>query len=331
MSTNLPRRDLLSGISAMSASALLVSCDGSPGHTAKEEVAPVPQGSGHAPEKASITVGAIPIIDVAPLHLAIRDGLFKAEGLQVRIEDIPGGAAGITRLNKDLDITFGNYVSFIQAHTEGLALRLCSDGFQAVRDSFGLMVAPGSDMRSAADLKGRSVGVNARSNVLHLLMLSLLSTYQVRESEVTFVEVPFPDMGRALAQSKVDAAVMAEPFITGTQKDFGAQQLDDVTGGPTADLPIAGYACTSDWAKRYPNSAAAFTRAMQQAQHECADRRNVTAILPKYTKIDRSTAAIVRVGKFPETVNPTRIQRVADLMERFGWLKKRFDVTAMLG
>ncbi|MET7550850.1 ABC transporter substrate-binding protein [Streptomyces sp. NPDC005500] len=332
MPQSLPRRSLLSGASALIASSVLSGCGGDSDDDTKDRVSKqaAPQAGSSGLEKTSITVGAIPILDDAPLYLAIRDGYFKAVGLDVRAEAIPGGAAGIPRLGKDLDITFGNYVSFIQAHTKGLDLRVESDGFQATTDTFGLMVAPGGDMRSPADLKGRTVAVNIRSNILHLLMLSLLSAHNVNEKDVTFVEVPFPDMGTALKKGKVDAAVMVEPFITGAQKDFGAEQLGDVISGPTENLPIAGYACTARWAKENPNTALAFARAMVQAQHECSDRRTVTGILPSYTKIDRQTAAIVRVGAFPATLNPTRIQRVADLMHRFGWLKQKFDVTAMV-
>ncbi|MFE4922296.1 ABC transporter substrate-binding protein [Streptomyces sp. NPDC056661] len=327
MSHPLSRRSLLHGVAALSGISVLTACGGAGGQADTKDR---PRAGSSSLEKTAITVGAIPIIDTAPLHLAIRDGYFAAAGLDVRVENIPGGAAGIPRLDKDLDITFGNYVSFIQAHVKGLSLSLKSDGLQAAKDTFGLMVAPGGHMRSPADIKGRTVAVNIRGNILHLLMLSLLSTHGVSEKDVTFVEVPFPEMGTALKKGKVDSAVMAEPFITGAQKDFGAEQLGEVTSGPTENLPIAGYACTTRWAAENPNTAQAFARAMVQAQHECADRRTVTRILPTYTTIDQKTAAIVRVGTFPTTLNPTRIQRVADLMQRFGWLSKRFDVTAMV-
>ncbi|MFJ7305889.1 ABC transporter substrate-binding protein [Streptomyces sp. NPDC099088] len=324
----LTRRTLLTCVSALGATAVLGACDSSANSSAPDERAKA-RATSNGLEKTSITVGSIPILDDAPLHLAIRDGLFKAVGLTVRAESIAGGAAGIPRLDRDLDLTFGNYVSFIQAHAKGLHLRLASDGFQATKDTFGLMVAPGGPMRSPADFKGRTVAVNIRGNILHLLMLALLASHDVAEKDVTFLEIPFPEMGNALRRGKVDAAVMVEPFITRAQKEFSAEQLGDVTSGPTENLPIAGYASSAQWAARYPNTAKAFARAMQQAQHECADRQTVTGILPSYTKIDRETAAIVRVGSFPTNLNTTRVQRVADLMQRYGWLQKKFDVTSM--
>ncbi|MFD0536069.1 hypothetical protein ACFQY7_22310 [Actinomadura luteofluorescens] len=46
-------------------------------------------------EKSEITLGNMTVADTAPVQLAISKGLFKAEGLTVKTQVIPGGAAGI--------------------------------------------------------------------------------------------------------------------------------------------------------------------------------------------------------------------------------------------
>ncbi|MGP3951478.1 ABC transporter substrate-binding protein [Streptomyces sp. 7N604] len=144
-------------------------------------------------------------------------------------------------------------------------------------------------------------------------------------------KVPFPDMAGALREGHVDAAVMVDPFITEAQRALRVEQLGDATSGPTENLPIAGYASSASWVARNPATAAAFTRAMKRAQQTRADRAVVAAILPTYTQIDKRTAWFVNVGAFPASVNPIRIQRVADLMRRFSVLRSRFDVTVMIG
>ncbi|MGP3953878.1 ABC transporter substrate-binding protein [Streptomyces sp. 7N604] len=325
-STSLTRRHLLSGITAACAASLVGCSETTEGNEPRARA-----GAQEGLRYGSVAIGVMPIVDCAPLHLAVRDGFFRAEGLEVSTETIVGGTAGIPRLEDDLDITFGNYVSFIQAQDTGRDLRIVSDGYQATGGTIALMVARGTTMRSPADLKGRTVAVNVRHNVAHLATVSLLSTHRVDEDEVSFVELPFPDMADALEKGRVDAAVMVDPFITSAQRALEAEQLGDATSGPTENLPIAGYASTTSWAKGNPGTVAAFTRAMKRAQQACADPAVVTAILPTYTEIDKRTASFVNVGAFPASTNPIRIQRVADLMLRFGVLSRRFDVTVMFG
>ena len=41
------------------------------------------------------------------------------------------------------------------------------------------------------------------------------------------------------------------------------------------------------------------------------------------------TAAIMALGDFPTAVDAIRLQRVPDLMQSFGLLKRHFDITVM--
>src|SRR5690625_2363487 len=46
-------------------------------------------------ELQEVTVGAIAIADVAPLHLAVQEGFFEEEGLDVEIVETTGGAVSL--------------------------------------------------------------------------------------------------------------------------------------------------------------------------------------------------------------------------------------------
>lgn len=285
-----------------------------------------------APERNSITVGAMPAIDVAPLHLAIRNGYFAAAGLDVRLHPIQGGAAGLPLLTSgELDITFGNWVSSLQAQQTGQAdLKVVSDGYQANPGMFLLLAMPGQGLTKVEDLKGRKIAVNARKNISELTTLATLRMYGLSESDVEFVVMPFEEMAEALESGRVDAASTIEPY-TSMANQLGATTLADTATGSTADIPIAGYVTTSAFAHRYPRTVAAFHRVMARAQAEAsADRVQVEALLPSYANIDPKTAALVRIGVYPATVEPGRLQRVADLMRAHGTLSGDLDVSRLL-
>jgi NitT/TauT family transport system substrate-binding protein len=69
---------------------------------------------------------------------------------------------------------------------------------------------------------------------------------------------------------------------------------------------------------------------MQQGAQLAGSRANVEQVLPTYTKIDRQTVALIHLGVYPTTLNPIRLQRVADLMQTFGMLPSTFDVRPLV-
>src|SRR6516162_4217762 len=78
-------------------------------------------GSVSAPpvEKHNLVVGAVPVADSAALYIAQQRGLFKAAGLNVKIETVVSGATAIKgQLAGQYDVVLGNYVSYILADAQ---------------------------------------------------------------------------------------------------------------------------------------------------------------------------------------------------------------------
>lgn len=281
----------------------------------------------------TVTVGTMPAVDVAPLHLAIRNGYFKEAGLKLDLQTIQGGAAGIPKLaNGSLDVTFGNWVSFFRAQHKGvLDLKAVSDAYQADEGTFLLMHMPGGPVEDPKDLKGKKIAVNTRANINELTTIATLKTYGLQPQDVQFVVMPFPDMPAALQRGEIAAASVIEPFISKANK-LGAKTLADTASGPTADMPIAGYAATQKWVEDNRKAAAKFQRVMSRAQAEAGqDRNKVESLLPGYAKISPETAALVEIGTYPTTLDASRLQRVAGLMKANGELPQgEFDIKSML-
>ncbi|MEU7985587.1 ABC transporter substrate-binding protein [Streptosporangium canum] len=284
-------------------------------------------------EKTKITIGALPIPDSAALYIANKRGFFQKEGLTVDIQVVQGGAQAQQGLfGGSLDATQTNYVSTFLAASAGNKPKIISDLYQATPNSFNLMVAKDSSIKSPADLKGKKIAVNSLRNIGTLSVTSVLKTHGLTDKDVEFLEFPFPDMAGKLEQGVVDAAWMTEPHLTAVQKNIGAQKLADTMVDSTADFPIAGVIVTEDFANKNPKTVAAFQRAVAEAQKiSASDRKAVEEILPTYTKgIDPATAAVITLGTFPTSLDATRLQRVADLMLEQGLLKSKIEAKSLL-
>ncbi|HUQ60987.1 ABC transporter substrate-binding protein [Lentzea sp.] len=301
----------------------------------KEQAPPASNSNGQV-EKSKITLGVIPVIDVASVHVAIKKGYFKAEGLEVELKTIQGGAAAIPGLVKqELDMSFGNWVSFFAAQSKDTAksvegIKLIADGYQAKPDMFLILADGSSTIKSPKDLAGKTIGINTFANIAELTAKATLEAANVDVSTVKFKEMAFPDMQAAVQNKTVDAAFMVEPFITRAQRAAGQIKVLDAATGPTDNIPIAGYATTGKFAKENPKTVAAFQRAMAKGQADAADRPTVEPLLVEYAKVDKETAGLVHFGAYPTTLDATRLQRIVQLMQRYKMLDKELDVKPML-
>lgn len=287
-------------------------------------------------EQTTLKVGVMVGIDCSGPQLALLNDAFADEGLKIEAQTVQSGAIAIPQLaGGDLDITFGNWVSFIKAQAAGLVdMKFISESYLSTPNSnFAVIAGKDSQINSPKDLEGKKIAVNAKGNINELLLRAVLNANDVDFNKIkdNLVEMPFPNMAAAIQTGQIDAAAFIDPFVTAAQKSIGAKIVFDLTGaGPTENFPLSGFAVTKKFADENPNTVAAFQRALLKGQQLAADRSKVEAALPKFAKMDPQTAAIVKIGQFPTTIDPKRIQRVADLLVTYEMLPKKIDIAPLV-
>jgi NitT/TauT family transport system substrate-binding protein len=289
----------------------------------------------NSPERTTIVVGAVPAADTAGLYIAQQRGYFAAEELRVKIEPIVSSELAISRqLAGVYDITFGGYVSYIQADAgQRAGLRIIAEGSTMGPGEQGLLTMPGSRVTTLAGLRKASVALNVVNNVGTILVGSALAQVGLSSSAVKFVQIPFPEMAAALSHHQVDAAWMPEPFVSSTEEQLGALDISDLDSGAVTGFPLVGYAATRAWERRYPRTGAAFLRALAKGQQVAdTDRAAVERAMETFLGVPPQVAAVMALPRYIlGGVDRARMQRVADAMRRFGMLKARFDVGQMIG
>ncbi len=285
--------------------------------------------AGSGPETPNITIGVLPIVDVAPVYLAEKEGFFKQEGLTVKFQQAQGGAALIPAMvGGNIQIAFSNYVSLFLAKNRGIDLNVIAEGVRAKPGFSGVFAMPSSPIKAAADLAGKKVAVNTLNNVGDVAISAVLSAQGVDPKTLKFVEIPLPDMGPTMQRGEIDAAWVVEPFTTSLKSTLKARSIIDPFSGPTDSLAIAGYAVTKRFADQNPRTIAAFLRALAKATDAAnADPSKVAGVVPTYTGIKADAAAKFTLPTYTATPDARALQRVADLMKQFGKLDKPLDVT----
>jgi NitT/TauT family transport system substrate-binding protein len=307
---------------------------------------PRPSGGDAAPsviEQPDLNVAVVPAADSAGFFVALHEGLFAAHGLHVTFIPAVSSETVINAQVLDepgdrIDISCGNYVSYIQAQENydqgkrpsssvggamvAADLDIFAEGSVMEPGAQGLYVMPSSSVRNLADLEGKTIGVNAPGNILYLLAASALADQGLSVSGVRFAYYPLPEMAAMLRAGKIAAAVLPEPFASQAQLSMGVTLLADLDVGATAAFPVQGCAVTRQWAALHPVTLAAFRAAFEQGQ-EIADT-NRSAVeqameaLPSPFGLTKVQAAVMSLDSYPlGAVDVTRLQRVADVMHQF--------------
>jgi NitT/TauT family transport system substrate-binding protein len=273
-------------------------------------------------EQSHIVVGALPVVDDAPLYLAQKNGYFTQAGLNVTIQPVTQSTLAIPdMLHGTVAIIAGaNYVSFLEAQTKGaVQFKVLVEGVNCTPDTFAIEALPSSGITSPAKLAGKKVAVNLTNNIQTLTANAVLKAAGVDPSKVTYVVTPFPNMIAALAAHRVDAISVVQPFLAGAQASDGAKTVVSSCTGPAANEPMSGYFATQSWAQQNPNTARAFQTAMLKAQaYANANPAAVKSILPTYIKISAQAASHVTLGTFPSTLDPAVLQQIITLMKGGG-------------
>jgi NitT/TauT family transport system substrate-binding protein len=292
-------------------------------------------------QKTTLNVAVVPAVDSAGFFVALHDGLFARQGLEVNYTPAVSSDVVIgQQLAGKFDITGGNYVSYIQHYVDKhQPLEVIAEGSVMQQGTQAIYTMPGSKIKTLTELKGHVLGINAPLNINYLLAASVLTQNGIKLTQVRFPSspIPFPKMAAELAAGKIDAAAMPEPFATAAEQQYGAVELADLNQGATEQFPIQGYVVTKSWARQNPGTLRAFTTALAQGQ-ELADtsRSSVEKAMealsgPQNGEIPPLVASVMAVNIYPTVIDKVRIQRVADVMYQFGLLRQRFNVTPLIG
>ena len=284
-------------------------------------------------EKTDLVVGAVPGSGAASLYIARDKGLFARQGLHVRI--VPTATAGPVipeMLHGTVDIDSGGWTSVIAAQAQGIGhFHALANGFALGPRVHEILALKSSGITSPRQLKGKTIAVNAVNTLTTDLALTALATYGLTPSDVHFAAIPFPAEAAALSAHRVAAAYMIEPYITKEEQSGGATALVDIDQA-NRNFPVNGFVVTSAWAAKYPRTAAAFAKAITEGNKIAAtDPAELRQVLTGSLHISPKVAAAMASGSFPTSVDPAQLQRVADMMQRYGQLKQHFDVHALTG
>lgn len=292
-----------------------------------------------------------------PLWAAREQGFFARHGLVPDLQVTPDSKnvfSGLMEGRYHVAITaFDNVVAYQEGQGE-LKFDPPSDffAFMGSDDGFLSLVAV-PEVRSVAQLKGRTVSVDAMSNGFSFALREMLARAGVAESDVKWARAGGTDRRfAALMERQHDATMLRAPFdLQARNRGFNVVATAREVIGPY--LGIVGAARRS-WARGHPQQVVGFIRAYRDAVRWLEDPANrgaaqalLMANVPGMSaQIAEQSCALMldaRSGFFSDVgMEPRAVQAVLALRSRLGeppraltdpdrYLDRRYWQQAMAG
>jgi NitT/TauT family transport system substrate-binding protein len=286
-----------------------------------------------AADKLSIAV--IPIADCAPIYLGKQKGFFAKQNLDITLSTQGGGAAIIPGvLSGQLQFGFSNVPSLLIAQNKGLKFVGVAPGVSSTGVSghdFCATLVPGdSPIKSAKDLVGKTVAVNNLNNIGEVAVRAGVKAAGGDPKNLKYIEVPFPDMPAALANHRIEAGWMVEPFVTIAQSR-GDKVVDWPFVAIAPKAMIAVYFASVQYVNANPGIVKRFKAAIAESlAYADSHADEVRQMIPTYTRISSEIAAKIILPIWPPEFNQASAQAMADDALQNGLINKKADLAALL-
>ncbi|MGP3533194.1 ABC transporter substrate-binding protein [Microbacterium sp. RD1] len=308
-------------LAVLAAAATLGSCS-----------APTPPEEGGALQ--AIVVGATPAADVTAPFIAMEQGFFDDVGLDVTIQPLAGGSALVPALESNsMQIGSSNLLSNLQAKEQGLDLK-CIAGIFKGTSSQSLILAPGAEgsIASAADLEGKTVGINTLGNVAQLVVSNWAARNGADPTKIDFVAVGFPDQASALTSGQIDAALAVEPFNT-IMRDSQFPVLERDPIAAVGDQPtFSCWTVSSKWLEEHEAEADAWRAAMRMVDDYVAENPDaIRAAVVDHLGVNADVAAEFELPMLSSEMSQADFDVWMKPAIEFGLLAGEVDTTSFDG
>lgn len=296
-----------------------------------------------APAAEKISIGMVPSLPAAATYIAEDKGWYRELGIEVDIGKVDSAASAMSLVASNrLQVVEGGLASnYWNALAQGLPVIMASErGSSPLHHAVMVRNDLKDQIKTIADLKGRKIAIVAPGAILAYELGKTLETAGLGFNDVEITYIPFPQMGLALINKAVDAAVSIPPFSdVALAQNLGWSLVDpDEVIKPTP-LAAVAYVINSDWAKQNRELAHKFflasargIREYCQAYHNGPNRKYVVDLLLKNGVSDRDV-----IDKYPwpsrdpnGRMDPASVSDIQDWFFKEGFIKQKFPIEKLV-
>ncbi|WP_104104168.1 ABC transporter substrate-binding protein [Arthrobacter sp. 08Y14] len=288
----------------------------------------------------SLNVGSTTSIAGVGVRNAIASGKFEDVGLSVTATGVKSGNDAVPQLlSGDLQIAQVDTTTAMQAIEKGIPVKILAaagvqstDGAPGEPSTGSVLVTPDSDIKTAADLEGKNLGVPAINNQIWMNIRVAVDEAGGDSSQVKFIEIPGPQAVDLLLKGDVDATTASEPMASATVAEGKARLINstDVPGGKGD--PSSVYIATTEFIAQNPDTLKKFVSAVYTAQDEVNKDKELGKKIAVeqlgYKTEQLANAFVLDFGT--QAIDSERLGSVAEMAVKYGILSSLPDPATLL-
>jgi NitT/TauT family transport system substrate-binding protein len=263
-----------------------------------------------------------PIDSGAEVFYAKERGTFAKNGLDVTIQPGQSGAAIAAAVASGaIDIGYADLGALAKAHVKGIDFVVLAPAALWLTNApvNKLIVSKNSAIHSARDLAGKVIAVPGLGTAAEYAVHAWLDASGGDSTSVKYIELAYAAMPAALEAGRIDAAHVAEPFISQALQTGRVLASADDALGPEYLRTV--WFSTRAWAQRNPDAVARFVAAMRETAtwaNAKGNQAKSAEILEKYAKIDPAQAGTMVRARYGEALGPALLQPEIDATAKYG-------------
>jgi putative riboflavin transport system substrate-binding protein len=210
--------------------------------------------------QVQLALGFVPSVQSAPYFLAEDRGYYAAEGLQVDVKY--GTIQNLLNLVSNGDVTFAaaSGDALIPQRQQGVNITYILTFWS--KNPIGALGIAGNNqppIRTAADLKGKTVGVSAPNSSTHFGLKALLQAAKLSDDDVKLVAIGTTEV-EAMIQRRIDVAMTFLPNESAQMQSLGFN-VDTLAVGDYLNLVPPGVATGDRTLAEHPEIVQKFVNA----------------------------------------------------------------------
>lgn len=274
-----------------------------------------------------LRIGLATTQEYIPYFVMQERGFARHHGLQFKEASYPGGTPIINAMAAgSVDVSYVGSIPILTATERGLipekAIPIAANNF-ADPEHPGVAVLVGRSINTWKDLGGKQVAVSVKDGLNATAFRGRLIAEGVKD--YSLVEIPFANMGLAVAGGNVEAAVVSEPFLTQSLLRGDGKLLGWIIGGPPFErIEFSLVVFRAEFHRENPEGVKAYLRAHLEAVRWMGQNPQAArSLLAKRLDLTREVGEKINLLRWdPDARNdPALLDSMQPMLVQLGMLK----------
>ncbi len=262
-----------------------------------------------AQEDPTLKMAMLPILDALPMYVADAQGYFKDAGIKVEFVPVASAAERDQIMQAgQADGMINDLISTVFYNKDSQKIDVVRFARYATSDDaqYSILAAKDSRITRPEDLKGVEIGIS-QGTVIDYTTQRLLENAGLKAEDIKTTNVPkIPDRLQLLAEGKMKAANLPEPFASLAEQS-GAVRIVDDRGLPSIGTSEISFNINT--LKNKPETVKKFLAAIEKATADVnADPTKWDTLLTDKKLIPAPLLGKYTLPKFPAASVPSEAQ-----------------------